>query len=118
MLVDALKRLVEGECVIDPTIASRLIHRPREPGALTLGPAVRFGVWMFSASHVRALVRSMKQGPIAFLAAAPSQAQERPEEHSRSFLCRALGPTPRARAEIFLQPRFDGHTWGEGAWPT
>lgn len=34
LLVDALKRLVEGECVIDPTIVSRLMHRPRDPGAL------------------------------------------------------------------------------------
>ena len=34
VLVDALKRVVEGECVIDPTIVSRLIHRPRDPGPL------------------------------------------------------------------------------------
>jgi DNA-binding NarL/FixJ family response regulator len=34
VLVDALKRLVEGECVIDPTIVSRLMHRPRDPGPL------------------------------------------------------------------------------------
>lgn len=34
VLVDALKRLVEGECVIDPTIVSRLMHRPRDQGAL------------------------------------------------------------------------------------
>jgi serine/threonine-protein kinase len=29
VLADALKRVVEGECVIDPTIVSRLVHRPR-----------------------------------------------------------------------------------------
>ena len=34
VLVDALKRVVEGECVIDPTIVSRLMHRPRDPGPL------------------------------------------------------------------------------------
>ena len=34
MLADALKRIDEGECVIDPTIVSRLVHRPREPGPL------------------------------------------------------------------------------------
>ncbi len=34
VLVDALKRVVEGECVIDPTIVTRLIHRPRDPGPL------------------------------------------------------------------------------------
>lgn len=34
VLVDALERVVAGECVIDPTIVSRLLHRPREPGPL------------------------------------------------------------------------------------
>jgi serine/threonine-protein kinase len=30
VLTDALKRIDEGECVIDPTIVSRLMRRPRE----------------------------------------------------------------------------------------
>jgi DNA-binding NarL/FixJ family response regulator len=34
VLVDALQRIDEGECVIDPTIVSRLVRRPREQGAL------------------------------------------------------------------------------------
>ncbi len=34
VLVDSLQRLVDGECVIDPTIVSRLVHRPRGPGPL------------------------------------------------------------------------------------
>lgn len=34
VLIDALKRIVEGECVIDPTIVSRLVHRPRDRGPL------------------------------------------------------------------------------------
>jgi DNA-binding NarL/FixJ family response regulator len=34
VLMDALNRIVEGECVIDPTIVSRLLHRPRDPGPL------------------------------------------------------------------------------------
>lgn len=34
VLADALKRIDEGECVIDPTIVSRLLKRPREPGPL------------------------------------------------------------------------------------
>ena len=34
VLIDALKRIVDGECVIDPTIVSRLVHRPRDPGPL------------------------------------------------------------------------------------
>ena len=34
VLADALKRIDEGECVIDPTIVSRLVNRPRERGPL------------------------------------------------------------------------------------
>ena len=35
MLADALRRIAEGECVIDPTIVSRLVRRPREESPLT-----------------------------------------------------------------------------------
>lgn len=34
VLADAFKRIADGECVIDPTIVSRLLKRPRERGAL------------------------------------------------------------------------------------
>jgi DNA-binding NarL/FixJ family response regulator len=34
VLVDALQRIVDGECVIDPTIVSRLVRRPRERSPL------------------------------------------------------------------------------------
>jgi DNA-binding NarL/FixJ family response regulator len=34
ILVDALERINEGECVVDPTIVSRLVGRPREASAL------------------------------------------------------------------------------------
>jgi DNA-binding NarL/FixJ family response regulator len=34
VIVDALRRIVEGECVIDPTIVSTLLRRPRRPGPL------------------------------------------------------------------------------------
>jgi len=34
VLVDALRRVGDGECVIDPTIVSRLLHRPRASGKL------------------------------------------------------------------------------------
>jgi DNA-binding NarL/FixJ family response regulator len=34
VLVDALQRINEGECVLDPTIVSRLIGRPREESPL------------------------------------------------------------------------------------
>jgi serine/threonine-protein kinase len=34
VLMDALRRIDEGECVIDPTIVSRLVHRAKESGPL------------------------------------------------------------------------------------
>jgi DNA-binding NarL/FixJ family response regulator len=34
VLADALRRIAEGECVLDPTIVSRLLRRPREASAL------------------------------------------------------------------------------------
>jgi DNA-binding NarL/FixJ family response regulator len=34
VLVDALKRIAEGECVIDPTIVRQLLGKPRDPGPL------------------------------------------------------------------------------------
>jgi serine/threonine-protein kinase len=34
VLVDGLRRITDGECVIDPTIVARLIRRPRDPDPL------------------------------------------------------------------------------------
>jgi DNA-binding NarL/FixJ family response regulator len=34
VLVDALERITEGECVVDPTIVARLVGRAREPSPL------------------------------------------------------------------------------------
>ena len=34
VLVDALERIDEGECVLDPTIVARLVGRPREESPL------------------------------------------------------------------------------------
>lgn len=34
VLADALHRISEGECVLDPTIISRLVNRPRAPSPL------------------------------------------------------------------------------------
>jgi DNA-binding NarL/FixJ family response regulator len=34
VIVDALRRVVEGECVVDPTIVSTLLRRPRDSGPL------------------------------------------------------------------------------------
>ena len=33
-LKDAIQRIAEGECVLDPTIVARLLKRPRQPGPL------------------------------------------------------------------------------------
>src|SRR5207244_6551661 len=34
VLLDALERIDEGECVLDPTIVARLVNRPREQSPL------------------------------------------------------------------------------------
>ena len=34
VLVDAFKRIAEGECVLDPTIVAKLVRRPRDPDPL------------------------------------------------------------------------------------
>jgi DNA-binding NarL/FixJ family response regulator len=34
VLADALRRIADGECVVDPTIVSRLFNRPRDQGPL------------------------------------------------------------------------------------
>ncbi len=34
VLVDALRRIADGECVIDPTIVRQLLGKPRDPGPL------------------------------------------------------------------------------------
>jgi DNA-binding NarL/FixJ family response regulator len=34
VLADALHRIAEGECVLDPTIVARLVNHPRDPGPL------------------------------------------------------------------------------------
>jgi DNA-binding NarL/FixJ family response regulator len=34
VLAEALRRITEGECVLDPTIVRRLVDRPREPDGL------------------------------------------------------------------------------------
>jgi serine/threonine-protein kinase len=34
VLADALRRIADGECVLDPTIVSRLLNRPRDQGPL------------------------------------------------------------------------------------
>ena len=35
VLADALRRIAEGECVLDPTIVARLVNRPRERSPLS-----------------------------------------------------------------------------------
>jgi DNA-binding NarL/FixJ family response regulator len=36
VLIDALERIAQGECVIDPTIVARLVNRPRPSQALAV----------------------------------------------------------------------------------
>jgi DNA-binding NarL/FixJ family response regulator len=36
VLADALRRIAEGECVLDPTIVARLVNRPREDRPLAV----------------------------------------------------------------------------------
>lgn len=36
VLVDALRRITEGECVLDPTIVARLVRRQRDPNPLAM----------------------------------------------------------------------------------
>ena len=35
VILDALHRVIDGECVLDPTIVTTLIRRPRDPGPLS-----------------------------------------------------------------------------------
>jgi len=35
VVLDALHRVIDGECVLDPTIVTTLIRRPRDPGPLS-----------------------------------------------------------------------------------
>ena len=35
VVLDALQRVIDGECVLDPTIVTTLIRRPRDPGPLS-----------------------------------------------------------------------------------
>ena len=35
VVIDALARVIDGECVLDPTIVTTLVRRPRDPGPLS-----------------------------------------------------------------------------------
>jgi DNA-binding NarL/FixJ family response regulator len=52
VLSDALRRIVHGECVLDPTIVNRLLNRAREPGPLDeLSPREREIVGLMAEGH-------------------------------------------------------------------
>jgi DNA-binding NarL/FixJ family response regulator len=52
VLSDALRRIVHGECVLDPTIVNRLLNRAREPGPLDeLSPREREILALMAEGH-------------------------------------------------------------------
>jgi serine/threonine-protein kinase len=52
VLVDALKRLRHGECVLDPAIVNRLLNRAREPGPIDeLSPREREILGLMAEGH-------------------------------------------------------------------
>ena len=52
VLSDALRRIVGGECVLDPTIVNRLLNRAREPGPLDeLSPREREILALMAEGH-------------------------------------------------------------------
>jgi DNA-binding NarL/FixJ family response regulator len=52
VLSDALRRLGDGECVLDPTIVARLLNRAREPGPLDeLTPREREVLSLMAEGH-------------------------------------------------------------------
>jgi DNA-binding NarL/FixJ family response regulator len=65
VLVDGLRRVTEGECVIDPTIISRLLHRPRPPTGLSRLTAREFDVlaMMAEGRSNTAIAEQLALGP-------------------------------------------------------
>ncbi|MDA0158834.1 response regulator transcription factor [Solirubrobacter ginsenosidimutans] len=52
VLSDALRRIADGECVLDPTIVNRLLNRAREPGPLDeLSPRERDILALMAEGH-------------------------------------------------------------------
>lgn len=52
VLTDALRRIVDGECVIDPTIVAQLVSRPRADHALgVLSPREREVLGLIAEGH-------------------------------------------------------------------
>src|SRR3954453_6621666 len=62
VLADALRRIAEGECVLDPTIVSRLLRRPREASALDeLTDREREGLALMAEGHSN---HAICEGPV------------------------------------------------------
>jgi DNA-binding NarL/FixJ family response regulator len=83
VLVDALRRVTEGECVIDPTIIARIMQRKRPDSPLTL-----------LTSRERDILALMAEGRSNAGIAGELQISERTVEAASAQLFRKLGLEP------------------------
>jgi DNA-binding NarL/FixJ family response regulator len=83
VLIDALRRVTEGECVIDPTIVSRLMQRRRPDSPLTT-----------LTQRERDILALMAEGRSNSGIAATLQISERTVEAASAHLFRKLGLEP------------------------
>ena len=91
VLVDALRRVCDGECVIDPTIVARLMQRRRAESPLAL-----------LSPRERDILALMAEGRSNTGIAARLQISERTVEAASAQLFRKLGlePSPDANRRV------------------
>jgi DNA-binding NarL/FixJ family response regulator len=90
-LSDALRRLVHGECVVDPAIVSRLLKRARDPGPLDeLSPREHEVLGLMAEGH-----SNQRIGELCFLSA------KTVESHVRSiFMKLGLREAPEGSRRV------------------
>ena len=90
-LKDAIQRIAEGECVLDPTIVARLLKRPRRPGPLDeLTEREREVLALIAEGRsnqgiAETLVLSPKRSRRTWAASWPSSASTRPRTITAAF---------------------------------